>query len=157
MADYDSIDGSLADNRAVPDSSSPVYSPVNHSGQPASALLQPGPSQSPSSFHAHGAGGASSSLPAAAAVHANGTSGQVPSETDPALPAQPADGEKQKKGHRRGRSLTGLIPTLKTKPKRSQSQHLEVCHPSTPSLALMLACAMQTRHILKGLTLIHAL
>ena len=41
--------------------------------------------------------------------------------------AQVAEGEKPKKGHRRGRSLTGLIPTLKTKPKRSQSQVLEVC------------------------------
>ncbi len=41
--------------------------------------------------------------------------------------AQVAEGEKPKKGHRRGRSLTGLIPTLKIKPKRSQSQVLEVC------------------------------
>ena len=41
--------------------------------------------------------------------------------------AQVAEGEKPKKGHRRGRSLTGFIPTLKTKPKRSQSQVLEVC------------------------------
>ncbi len=40
--------------------------------------------------------------------------------------AQVAEGEKPKKGHRRGRSLTGLIPTLKTKPKRSQSQVMEV-------------------------------
>ena len=40
-----------------------------------------------------------------------------------ALPA--VDGEK-KKGHRRGRSLTGFIPTLKTKPKRSVSELLPV-------------------------------
>lgn len=46
--------------------------------------------------------------------------------------AQVAEGEKPKKGHRRGRSLTGLIPTLKTKPKRSQSQVLEA-EPTTPA------------------------
>ncbi|DBA82653.1 TPA: hypothetical protein ACH3X1_006898 [Trebouxia sp. C0004] len=46
--------------------------------------------------------------------------------------AQAAEGEKPKKGHRRGRSLTGLIPTLKTKPKRSQSQVLEA-EPTTPA------------------------
>ncbi|KAL0037419.1 hypothetical protein WJX79_007016 [Trebouxia sp. C0005] len=46
--------------------------------------------------------------------------------------AQVAEGEKPKKGHRRGRSLTGLIPTLKTKPKRSQSQVMEG-EPTTPA------------------------
>ena len=135
MADYESMDGSLADNRAVPDSSSPISSPFSDTAHPGSPPLQPGLSHLSSSPSAQArtlpgvssAGGASS-LPAsaAAAVHANGTSGKVPSEAENALPAQPAEAEKQKKGHRRGRSLTGLIPTLKTKPKRSQSQHLEV-------------------------------
>lgn len=52
--------------------------------------------------------------------------GPAPSDSEDALSAQTGDVDKQKKGHRRGRSLTGLIPTLKTKPKRSQSQLFEV-------------------------------
>lgn len=64
-------------------------------------------------------------LPAAAAP-AGAATRQAPGDSESALSVQAGDGEKQKKGHRRGRSLTGLIPTLKTKPKRSQSQHFEV-------------------------------
>lgn len=60
--------------------------------------------------------------------------GAAPSDSESALSVQTGDGDKQKKGHRRGRSLTGLIPTLKTKPKRCQSQLFEViCH--TPPLS----------------------
>ena len=46
-------------------------------------------------------------------------------EVDSPVAVAAVDGEK-KKGHRRGRSLTGLIPTLKTKPKRSVSELLPV-------------------------------
>lgn len=48
-----------------------------------------------------------------------------PNEVDSPVAVSAVDGEK-KKGHRRGRSLTGLIPTLKTKPKRSVSELLPV-------------------------------
>lgn len=44
------------------------------------------------------------------------------------VPVPAGQDEKAKKGHRRGRSFTGLIPTLKTKPKRSASELLPVCH-----------------------------
>ena len=54
------------------------------------------------------------------------TATSVDSASAGSAQAVAADGEKPKKGHRRGRSLTGLIPTLKTKPKRSQSQLSEV-------------------------------
>ena len=71
--------------------------------------------------------------PASAAL-SGATSGQGPIDSESALSAQAGDSEKQKKGHRRGRSLTGLIPTLKTKPKQSQSQLLEVtCHTLWPT------------------------
>lgn len=72
-------------------------------------------------------------LPASAAP-SSAASGQASVDLESALLVQTGDGEKQKKGHRRGRSLTGLIPTLKTKPKRSQSQLLEViCYTCTPN------------------------
>lgn len=78
-------------------------------------------------------------LPASAAP-SGAASGQASGGSETALLVQTGDGEKPKKGHRRGRSLTGLIPTLKTKPKRSQSQLLEVIwctctpHPCSPLL-----------------------
>ena len=52
--------------------------------------------------------------------------GEADSPRNAAAPA--AQVEKAKKGHRRGRSFTGLIPTLKTKPKRSVSELLPVRH-----------------------------
>ena len=63
--------------------------------------------------------------------------------------AQVAEGEKPKKGHRRGRSLTGLIPTLKTKPKRSQSQVMEVCGACYcyMLLCIVLCCAVPCRAV----------
>lgn len=96
---------------------------------PLSAV--PGSSTAPGSLSlSSDAGGA---LPASAAP-TTAAPGAAATESESALSVQTGDVEKQKKGHRRGRSLTGLIPTLKTKPKRSQSQLFEVvCHTWPPS------------------------
>ena len=132
LADYQSVDGSLADNRAVPDSSSPIThstpAPPYPLQQTAPLLsVPPPPTPRPETPSAAGIGASASvSTATAPAVAETGAQGQLPSEAENSAPALTADGERQTKGHRRGRSLTGLIPTLKTKPKRSQSQALEV-------------------------------
>ena len=76
-------------------------------------------------------------------VSTNGVGPASVQVDSPGGSAQVAEGEKPKKGHRRGRSLTGLIPTLKTKPKRSQSQVLEVCcAPYCYMLLCVVHCAL---------------
>ena len=86
--------------------------PEASDGNPASAATPTAAAAIPS-VATHAASNAS--------VAATGSLGEVDSPSD--TPA--VDGEK-KKGHRRGRSLTGFIPTLKTKPKRSVSELLPV-------------------------------
>ena len=78
-------------------------------------------------------------------THTSGDSTSVAA----AVNSSATEGEKTKKGHSRGRSLTGLI-TLKTKPKRSQSQLLEVHRNRNVQMLLMcpgkvlLACCNHT-------------
>lgn len=52
----------------------------------------------------------------------------------PAVAAAPAEEAKPKKTHRRNRSLTALLPTLKAKPKRSTDEvpDLLSSQPSAP-------------------------
>lgn len=126
-------------------SGSQGFSPLSNAPQQPQSGSSHSLSKAPVSdgLEPNGAGGSSSipidpavgNLPASAAA-SGAASGQAPADSESALSVQTGDAEKQKKGHRRGRSLTGLIPTLKTKPKRSQSQLLEVifhtCNPNLP-------------------------
>lgn len=102
LTDFQSTDNSLSHNRAI---INPVLPEVSSQPLKNTELSQ-------------------AAQPASASTVAVG----IASTSDTAFtsPTAAADGEKPKKGHRRGRSLTGLIPTLNIKPKRSQSQFLEV-------------------------------
>ena len=102
LTDFQSTDSSLSHNRAIID---PVLPEVSSQPLKNTELSQ-----------------------AAQLASASTVAVGVASTSDTAVtsPTTAADGEKPKKGHRRGRSLTGLIPTLNIKPKRSQSQFLEV-------------------------------
>ena len=103
----------------LPNSPQPFSPSLSPAKAPVSAGADSSSTAGPPSDAAVG------TLPASAAS-AGAAPRQAPVDPESALSVQAGDGEKQKKGHRRGRSLTGLIPTLKTKPKHSQSQHLEV-------------------------------
>lgn len=108
LTDFQSTDNSLSHNRAI---INPVLPEVSSQPLKNTELSQ-------------------AAQPASASTVAVG----IASTSDTAFtsPTAAADGEKPKKGHRRGRSLTGLIPTLNIKPKRSQSQFLEA-EPTTPA------------------------
>ncbi len=127
MADFQPTDGSLTDNRAHADSALLQGPPTLLDGIPDSTETAQTPSVSAT------------------------TMGTSSTPVENATTSQAADGEKPKKGHRRGRSLTGLIPTLKTKPKRSQSQVLEV----QPFRLSILTCCLHTLHHVCSLISLH--
>ena len=118
---------------------------LSNTPQPLQPSATPAPNQAPvspvpGSNPAPGSPGMSTD--AGGVIPGSAAPGAAASDSESALTAQTGDAEKQKKGHRRGRSLTGLIPTLKTKPKRSQSQLFEVCHtwPPSPPPPLLCCC-----------------
>ncbi len=62
--------------------------------------------------------------------------------------AVPVEETKPKKSHRRNRSLTALLPTLKAKPKRSTD---EVSHPFFCDLPIQATCVQQHNRSLTAL------
>ena len=115
-------------------SNMPQQPQAGPSHSPSKAPVSAGPDSSSTAGRSSMPSDALVDTQPASAAPSVAASGQALIDSESALSVQTGDGEKQKKGHGRGRSLTGLIPTLKTKPKRSQSQLLEVsCHTSWPS------------------------